>query len=167
MSLRPAFRPLIHGPRLREILLATTGLLALVLVFFAYSVSLGQVFLVEARSFSAEITFAGEGNDWQLPPFTLCVPRQTPAPGATADSEAACDRVLFQEEKAVGHPVPVVLPPGMKIWARVGVDGGLTLTAREAQVPATLGDDLSWGAGGVILVAPEAWRRRRTPRPSR
>lgn len=158
-------------PLTPELVAALVGVASVVLVVFAYSRSLGQVFLVEARTFGAVLTFEGYGNAWRLPPLVLCEPRETPDPRATAPvgqvcesrgtpapAGPVCDPVLFAEH-CFDSPVEVALPAGMTVGMSVDLDGRLRLRSQAAPQAAQLTDRVAWGPGGVILVAPDAWRR--------
>ena len=139
----------------------------------AYTFRSGQSYLVDARTFGAQVDVEGAGTSWQLYGVTHCR-RETDlealaeavaaAEAGQADAETRvpvplCNRMLFtqsQEHRAVAF----VVPDGATVALAATPDGGLILSqpAGSDRRPISLGAAGIWNPDDVLILSRDGWR---------
>lgn len=145
-------------------ILTLVGVPALVIV--SYSIPLGQINLVEARTLGAQITTAGPDTIWKLPASTVC---QTLGSNKNLNTAASwtgqgCNPGLYEISNI--KQAEIRIPDGVRISLRTESGGGVLLRRLpEAGDQATtsppvirLNSTLQWEPGSLLRIRAEDWK---------
>lgn len=145
-------------------LLALVGVPALVVV--SYSIPLGQINLVEARTLGAQITTAGPDTVWKLPTSTLC---QNLGPSkdlrkAASWTERGCNPGLYETSKI--EQAEIRIPAGVRLSLKSEPGGSILLRRLpEAENLTTIPPSIirlnathQWEPGSLLRIDAEAWK---------